>query len=74
MIGCRHLDFQLNDQNSIKNGSLDCETRITVQFPSLHAEQAEVAKETIESTRSKSDPLYFESLQLSSNLITTTHA
>ncbi|XP_075645118.1 uncharacterized protein LOC142616118 [Castanea sativa] len=74
MIGCRHLDFQLNDQYSIKNGSLDCETRIKVQFPPLHAEQAEIAKGTIESRRSKSDPLYFESLQLSSNSITTTQA
>ncbi|KAK7827655.1 hypothetical protein CFP56_030900 [Quercus suber] len=74
MIGCRHLDFQLNDQNSIINGSLDCESRIKVQFPPLHAEQAEIAKGPIESRRSKSDPLYFESLQLSSNSITTTQA
>ncbi|KAL0009078.1 hypothetical protein SO802_010580 [Lithocarpus litseifolius] len=74
MIGCRHLDFESNDQNSIKNGSVDCETRITVQFPPLHAEQAEIAKGTIESRRSKSDPLYFQPLQLSSNSMTTTQA
>ncbi|KAK7827669.1 hypothetical protein CFP56_030895 [Quercus suber] len=74
MIGCWHLDFQLNDQNSIKNGSLNCETRIKVQFPPLHAEQAEIAKGAIESRRSTSDPLYSESFQLSSNSITTTQA
>ncbi|KAK7854464.1 hypothetical protein CFP56_031844 [Quercus suber] len=74
MIGCRHLDFESHDRNSIKNGSVDCETRITVQFPPLHAEQAEIAKGTIESRRSKSDPLYFQPLQLSSNSMTTTQA
>nr|POE99782.1 hypothetical protein CFP56_18249 [Quercus suber] len=72
--GCWHLDFQLNDQNSIKNGSLNCETRIKVQFPPLHAEQVEIAKGAIESRRSTSDPLYSESFQLSSNSITTTQA
>ncbi|XP_075645107.1 uncharacterized protein LOC142616107 [Castanea sativa] len=74
MIGCRNLDFESLGQNSIKNGSLDCETRINIQFPPLHAEKAEIAKGTIESTRSKSDPLYFERLQLSSNSMTTTQA
>uniref|UniRef100_A0A7N2LHD1 DUF2921 domain-containing protein n=1 Tax=Quercus lobata TaxID=97700 RepID=A0A7N2LHD1_QUELO len=74
MIGCWHLDFQLNDQNMIKNGSLDCETRIKVQFPPLHAEQAQIAKGTIERRRLKLDLLYFESLRLSSNSITTAQA
>nr|POE62720.1 hypothetical protein CFP56_26480 [Quercus suber] len=74
MIGCRYLDFESLGRNSIKNGSLDCETRINIQFPPLHAEKAEIAKGTIESRRSKSDPLYFERLQLSSNLMTTTQA
>ncbi|XP_075645115.1 uncharacterized protein LOC142616114 [Castanea sativa] len=74
MIGCRNLDFESPGQNSIKNGSLDCETRINIQFPPLHAENAEIAKGTIESRQSKSDPLYFERLQLSSNSMTTTQA
>uniref|UniRef100_A0A7N2LJ48 DUF2921 domain-containing protein n=1 Tax=Quercus lobata TaxID=97700 RepID=A0A7N2LJ48_QUELO len=74
MIGCRYLDFESLGRNSIKNGSLDCETRINIQFPPLHAEKAEIAKGTIESRRSKSDPLYFERLQLSSNSMTTTQA
>ncbi|XP_050286995.1 uncharacterized protein LOC126725970 isoform X2 [Quercus robur] len=72
MIGCWHL--QPNNQNLIKNGSLDCEIRINVQFPPFNAEHGEIVKGTIESTRAKSDPLYFESLQLSSNSITTTQA
>uniref|UniRef100_A0A7N2LI02 DUF2921 domain-containing protein n=1 Tax=Quercus lobata TaxID=97700 RepID=A0A7N2LI02_QUELO len=74
MIGCRYLDFESLGRNLIKNGSLDCETRINIQFPPLHAEKAEIAKGTIESRRSKSDPLYFERLQLSSNSMTTTQA
>ena len=69
-----YIYIYIDDQNSTTNGSLGCETRIKVQFPPLHAEQAEIAKGAIESRRSQSDPLYFESLQLSSNLITTTQA
>lgn len=72
MIGCRHLE-SIN-QRLIKNGSLDCEIMVTIQFPSLNAEGGEIVKGTIESTRAKSDPLYFERLQLSANSITTSQA
>lgn len=72
MIGCWHLG-SIN-HNLISNDSLDCSLMINVQFPPLHAEYGEIVKGTIESTRAKSDPLYFERLQLSSNSITTTQA
>lgn len=72
MIGCWHLG-SIN-HNLISNDSLDCTLMINVQFPPLHAEYGEIVKGTIESTRAKSDPLYFERLQLSSNSITTTQA
>ena len=73
MIGCRQIQSVIN-QILIKSSSLDCEIRINVQFPPLHAEHGEIVKGTIESIRAKSDPLYFERLQLSSNSITTTQA
>jgi len=72
MMGCWHLG-SIN-HNLISNDSLDCAIMISVQFPPLHAEHGEIVKGTIESTRTKSDPLYFERLQLTSNSITNSQA
>lgn len=59
MIGCRKVS--LNGQNS-----LDCEIAINIQFSSLGTKTNTDIKGKIESTRNRSDPLYFESLELSS--------
>ncbi|KAB1201054.1 hypothetical protein CJ030_MR0G005169 [Morella rubra] len=72
MIGCRHLGSA--NQNLVKKDSSDCEIMIKVQFPPLRAENGEIVTGTIESTRTNSDPLYFEKLQLSANSITTIQA
>ncbi|KAK7246509.1 hypothetical protein RIF29_41378 [Crotalaria pallida] len=72
MIGCRHL--RPNDKILIKNESLDCEIIVNVQFPPLNAKGGESIKGTIESTRQKSDPYYFDTLQLSSYSIYTSQA
>ncbi|KAB1201053.1 hypothetical protein CJ030_MR0G005168 [Morella rubra] len=72
MIGCRHVGS--TNQNLIREASLDCEMVIKVQFPPMLAEQGEVVNGTIESTRAKSDPLYFEQLQLAAISITDTQA
>lgn len=70
MIGCRHLGS--NSHKLISNDSLDCAITINAQFPPLHT--SETVKGTIESTRPKSDPLYFERVQFLSNSITNTQA
>lgn len=64
MIGCRHL--RSTDKILIKNESLDCDIMVNVQFSPLNAKGGESVKGTIESTRQKSDPYYFDPLQLSS--------
>ena len=64
MIGCQHL--RSTDKILIKNETLDCEFMVNVQFPPLNAKGGESLTGTIESTRQKSDPYYFDPLQLSS--------
>ncbi|PNY03853.1 hypothetical protein L195_g000263 [Trifolium pratense] len=64
LVGCRHL--RTNDKILIKNDSLDCEIMVNVQFPPMNSKGGESVKGTIESTRQKVDPYYFEPLQLSS--------
>ncbi|ESW20157.1 hypothetical protein PHAVU_006G185500 [Phaseolus vulgaris] len=72
MIGCRRLRSM--DKILIKNESMDCEIMVNVQFPPLNAKAGEALKGTIESTRQKSEPYYFDPLQLSSYSIYTTQA
>lgn len=72
MIGCQHL--KSTNKILIKNESLDCEIMVNVQFPPLNAKGGESLKGTIESTRQKSDPYYFDPLQLSSYSIYTSQA
>jgi len=72
MVGCRRLRSM--DKILIKNESLDCEIMVNVQFPPLNAKGGEALKGTIKSTRQKSEPYYFDPLQLSSYSIYTTQA
>ncbi|XP_043689196.1 uncharacterized protein LOC122640125 [Telopea speciosissima] len=67
MVGCRSLDSKY--KISAKNDSIDCEVFINVQFHPLDAKIGSHVKGTIKSTREKSDPLYFKSLEVSSNAI-----
>ncbi|KAJ0102575.1 hypothetical protein Patl1_04666 [Pistacia atlantica] len=64
MVGCRHIASM--NQSSI-NDSKDCEVLINFQFPPSNPEMNEgYIKGSIQSTRVKSDPLYFETLFVSS--------
>ncbi|TXG66972.1 hypothetical protein EZV62_008247 [Acer yangbiense] len=64
MVGCRYLG--LNNQ-TLKNDLMDCEIRVSLQFPSLNAKKDGVyIKGSISSARKKSDPLHFESVSVSS--------
>ncbi|KAK7244302.1 hypothetical protein RIF29_39122 [Crotalaria pallida] len=63
MVGCR--DLPSND-GTPKSHSLDCEILVKFQLPSLDTYNGSYIMGSIESTRKKSDPLYFKSLDLSS--------
>lgn len=72
MIGCRNL--RLTDKQLMKNESLDCELLVNIQFPPLDAKGSDSVKGTVESTRKKSDPYYFEPLEFSSSSLYTSQA
>lgn len=72
MIGCRRLGSK--NQNLVKNGTLDCEIMINIQFSSLNGNGGRNVKGSIASTRGKFDPLYFGRLELSSNSLYTRQA
>ncbi|GMY21603.1 hypothetical protein FCV25MIE_34735 [Fagus crenata] len=59
MIGCRNLG-SIND-------TLDCEILVKLQFPPKNKRNAGRIKGSMESTRDKSDHLYFELIDLSAN-------
>lgn len=65
MIGCQDLGSKT--RNLATNDTLDCEITVNVQFSPLNANSGKNIKGSIESTRQKSDPLYFGRLELSSN-------
>ncbi|KAM1235533.1 hypothetical protein ACFX13_005066 [Malus domestica] len=67
MIGCRRVP--LKNQTLIQKDMLDCAIRINVQFSPLDTKNRENVKGSIESTRGKLDPLFFEPIQFSSNSI-----
>ncbi|KAI9121271.1 hypothetical protein K1719_008304 [Acacia pycnantha] len=69
MVGCRNL--RSTDKQMMKNESLDCELLINVQFPPLNAKVSEYIIGTVKSKRDKSDPYYFDPLQLPSFSIYT---
>ncbi|KAF3944152.1 hypothetical protein CMV_029355 [Castanea mollissima] len=56
MVGCRTLD---------SNDSLDCKILVKIEFPPTNKRNAGRIKGSIESTRVKSDHLYFEVLDFS---------
>jgi hypothetical protein len=64
MIGCRDL-VSNNEMATTTNHSLDCEILMKFQFPSLDTKGKSYIKGSIESTRQKSDPLYFKQLEVS---------
>lgn len=64
MIGCMIVDSPPN----VKSGRpLDCEILVDVQYPPLDAKAGRNVKGAIESTRNKSDPLYFEPYEIISH-------
>ncbi|XP_057506566.1 uncharacterized protein LOC130789780 [Actinidia eriantha] len=63
MIGCRNLDPEFHKS---MNDSMDCELLLKFQFPPVNAKRGGLVKGSIESIRDKTDPLYFESLSMSS--------
>ncbi|KAL2331435.1 hypothetical protein Fmac_019016 [Flemingia macrophylla] len=68
MVGCR--DLQSNSLKPIAH-SVDCEIVVKFQLPPLEAKSGIFIKGSIESTRKKSDPLYFKTLELSSSAFYT---
>ncbi|XP_022715877.1 uncharacterized protein LOC111275048 [Durio zibethinus] len=72
MVGCKHV--RNYNQNLIKDDSLDCDIVVTVQFSPINSAEKYRVKGTIESTRTKSDPLYFGPISLSSKSFYTEQA
>ena len=64
LVGCRKLSSSLKRYGS---DSMDCEILVNLQFPPLNSKNIRDIKGSMESTREKSDPLYFEHLDLSAN-------
>ncbi|GAU46825.1 hypothetical protein TSUD_100430 [Trifolium subterraneum] len=66
MVGCRDLvsNNEMATTTTTKH-SLDCEILMKFQFPSLDTKGKSFIKGSIESTRQKSDPLYFKQLEVS---------
>ncbi|XP_040987847.1 uncharacterized protein LOC121235570 [Juglans microcarpa x Juglans regia] len=63
MVGCRNLDA---DNQIPRADSSDCEVLVAFDFPPFNSKKAGYIKGSINSTREKSDPLYFEHLDLRS--------
>ncbi|KAL6314787.1 hypothetical protein AAG906_027136 [Vitis piasezkii] len=68
--GCRKLSLMTRLST---NDSMDCEILVNFQFPPLNSKKGCI-KGTIKSRREKSDPLYFEHLDLSSTSYTVVEA
>ncbi|RVW93130.1 hypothetical protein CK203_031376 [Vitis vinifera] len=68
--GCRKLSLMTRLST---NDSMDCEILVNFQFPPLNSKKGHI-KGTIKSRREKSDPLYFEHLDLSSTSYTVVEA
>ncbi|CAL9099721.1 unnamed protein product [Musa textilis] len=61
MKGCRYPSLPTKNPTAI-----DCEILINIQFPPLNSKMGDRINGTISTTRSKQDPLYFDTLKLSS--------
>ncbi|KAJ3708919.1 hypothetical protein LUZ61_012624 [Rhynchospora tenuis] len=75
LIGCRKPNFWhttygeiLNSSARIDDRNLDCGYFIQLQFPPIDSKNIK-GKGTIKSTRAKSDPLYFEQLEVTFSLM-----
>ncbi|XP_031283583.1 uncharacterized protein LOC116142292 [Pistacia vera] len=69
MVGCRYI---VSKNQSLINDSMDCEVLINFQFPPSNSKMNEgYIKGSIKSARVKSDPLYFETMDVSSATYTT---
>ncbi|PRQ28937.1 hypothetical protein RchiOBHm_Chr5g0008391 [Rosa chinensis] len=62
IYACRHVLSK--DQELMEKDTLDCAIKINLQFSPLDAKNRRIVNGTIESTRRKSDPLYFEPMEL----------
>ncbi|WMV16030.1 hypothetical protein MTR67_009415 [Solanum verrucosum] len=67
MVGCMY--FSSRQEILQRNSLLDCEILVNIQYPPLNAKVARGVRGTIECLRKKSDPLYFEPLELISNSV-----
>lgn len=66
MVGCRQLyPYSYSNQSTFRQ-SLDCEILVNLEFPPQDSRHNSYIEGTIQSTRSKSDPLYFDRLNISS--------
>ncbi|XP_050367227.1 uncharacterized protein LOC126785656 [Argentina anserina] len=72
MKACRHVLSK--NQELMEKDTLDCAININLQFPPLDARETRTVNGSIESTRTKSDPLYFEPKELYSFTITERQA
>ncbi|MBA0724159.1 hypothetical protein Golax_020867 [Gossypium laxum] len=63
MVGCKHVRYK--NHSSIKTDSLDCDILVTIHFSPINVAEKYRVKGTIESTRIKSDPLYFGPINFS---------
>ncbi|THU53486.1 hypothetical protein C4D60_Mb10t14930 [Musa balbisiana] len=64
MKGCRSPSLPTKNQTTI-----DCEILINIQFPPLNSKMGDNISGTINTTRSKQDPLYFDPIKLYSQQI-----
>lgn len=68
MVGCRQLysySYTNNNHNAFRQ-SLDCEILVNFEFPSQDSSQNSYIEGSIQSRRQKTDPLYFDRLNISS--------
>lgn len=63
MVGCRQL-YSYSYSNNKQ--SLDCEILVNIEFPSQNSSQNSYIEGSIQSRRPKTDPLYFDRLNISS--------
>ncbi|KAJ4749426.1 hypothetical protein LUZ62_083831 [Rhynchospora pubera] len=66
LIGCQYVGSSDTARQAKVNDSMDCEIFINMQLGSLHGKPAEHVKGTIRSLREKSDPLFFDSVEITS--------
>ncbi|KAK6946722.1 Protein of unknown function DUF2921 [Dillenia turbinata] len=64
MVGCRELNSSMQISS---NQTMDCEIVFKLKFPPSNSRRASDITGTMQSSRRKSDPLYFEELKISSN-------